>query len=35
MKGEAPYSWIPLLSALVLTAAFVAAGILRFNREEF
>lgn len=35
MKGDAPYSWIPLLSALVFSAAFVAAGILRFNREEF
>jgi hypothetical protein len=35
MKGEAPYSWIPLVSALVFTVAFVVAGIVRFNREEF
>jgi ABC-2 type transport system permease protein len=35
MKGEAPYSWIPLISALGFSTAFVAAGILRFNREEF
>jgi len=35
MKGEAPFSWIPLVAALIFIAAFVAAGILRFNREEF
>ena len=35
MKGEAPYSWLPLVSTLILTAVFIAAGILRFDREEF
>jgi ABC-2 type transport system permease protein len=35
MHGDAPFSWLPLVSALTLTVAFIAAGILRFNREEF
>jgi len=35
MQGEAPYSWLPLVSTLILIAVFIAAGILRFDREEF
>jgi len=35
MNGEAPNSWLPLVSALVLIVVFVAAAILRFDREEF
>lgn len=35
MKGDAPYSWIPLIVTLVLTAGFIAVGIRRFIREEF
>ena len=35
MNGHTPYSWLPLVSAPILTAVFLAAGIKRFNREEF
>ena len=35
MHGDAPFSWLPLVSAAILTAVFIAAGVLRFNREEF
>jgi len=35
MNGNAPYSWLPLVSAAAFIAVFIAAGILRFDREEF
>lgn len=35
MHGGAPFSWLPLIASLTLTVLFIAAGILRFNREEF
>ena len=35
MKGDGPYSWIPLVATLVLTAVFIVVGIRRFDREEF
>ena len=33
--GEAPFSWIPVFSAVILSTAFVAVAIWRFNRQEF
>lgn len=35
MNGDAPYSWLPLVFALIFTGVFLAVGIRRFNREEF
>lgn len=35
MVGEAPFSWIPLIAALLLSAVFVGVAIWRFNRQEF
>ena len=35
MNGDAPYSWLPLVSTLILIPVFIAVGIRRFNREEF
>jgi ABC-2 type transport system permease protein len=35
MHGEAPFSWIPLIVAMVLSAVFVGVAIWRFNRQEF
>ena len=35
MNGDAPYSWLPLVSTLILIPLFITVGIRRFNREEF
>jgi hypothetical protein len=35
ISGQAPFSWIPILSAGLLCAAFGAIAIWRFNRQEF
>jgi ABC-2 type transport system permease protein len=34
-NGAAPFSWIPLLSALVFSGLFTSIAIWRFNRQEF
>jgi hypothetical protein len=33
--GEAPFSWVPVISAVIFSAIFVAVAIRRFNRQEF
>jgi ABC-2 type transport system permease protein len=35
MNGDAPFSWIPLIAAIVASAVFVGVAIWRFNRQEF
>jgi ABC-2 type transport system permease protein len=35
MNGEAPFSWIPLIAAILFSAVFVSVAIWRFNRQEF
>jgi len=35
MNGQAPFSWIPVISAVVFSAIFIAVAIRRFNRQEF
>lgn len=35
LNGEAPFSWIPLIAALLLSAVFAGVAIWRFNRQEF
>jgi hypothetical protein len=35
MKGEPVFSWIPLISTVLLCVIFVTVSILRFNRQEF
>jgi len=35
MNGQAPFSWIPLIVAIVLSAVFIGVAIWRFNRQEF
>lgn len=35
MLGEAPISWIPIISAVIFSAIFIAVAIRRFNRQEF
>ncbi len=35
MIGEAPYTWIPVISTAIFSAAFIAVAIWRFNRQEF
>jgi len=35
ISGQAPFSWIPVLSAAIFSVAFVAIAIWRFNRQEF
>ncbi len=35
MRGEAPFSWIPLITAMLLSALFAGVAIWRFNRQEF
>jgi len=35
MTGEAPFSWIPLIVAILLSTVFVTVAIWRFNRQEF
>jgi ABC-2 type transport system permease protein len=35
MNGETPFSWLPLILAVLLSAVFVGVAIWRFNRQEF
>ena len=35
MYGEAPFSWIPLIAAILFSAVFIGVAIWRFNRQEF
>ena len=35
MTGAPVFSWLPLISTVVLSVIFVAVAILRFNRQEF
>jgi ABC-2 type transport system permease protein len=35
MNGEAPFSLIPLITTILLSAVFVAVAVWRFNRQEF
>jgi ABC-2 type transport system permease protein len=35
MNGEAPFSWIPVVAAVILSALFVAIAMWRFDRQEF
>jgi ABC-2 type transport system permease protein len=35
LKGQAPFSWIPLIAAVLFSAVFVGIAIWRFNRQEF
>lgn len=33
--GEAPFSWIPVISAVVFSIGFIYVAIRRFNQQEF
>jgi hypothetical protein len=35
MKGEAPFSYMPLIAAVVFSVLFVGVAIWRFEQEEF
>ena len=35
MTGEPVFSWLPLISTVVMCAIFIAVAIRRFNRQEF
>jgi hypothetical protein len=35
INGEAPFSWLPLIAAILFSILFIAVAIWRFNREEF
>jgi ABC-2 type transport system permease protein len=35
MMGESPFSWIPVISAVIFSAIFITVAIRRFNRQEF
>lgn len=35
MLGESPFSWIPVISAVIFSAIFIYVAIRRFNRQEF
>jgi hypothetical protein len=35
INGEAPFSWIPVISAVLFSIAFIAVAIWRFDRQEF
>jgi ABC-2 type transport system permease protein len=35
VNGEAPFSWLPLIAAVVFSVLFVTLAIWRFGREEF
>jgi len=35
MLGEAPFSWIPVITAVIFSAIFITVAIRRFNRQEF
>jgi hypothetical protein len=35
MTGAPVFSWLPLISTVVLCAIFIGVAIWRFNRQEF
>ena len=35
MLGEAPFSWLPVISAVIFSVIFISVAIRRFNRQEF
>jgi ABC-2 type transport system permease protein len=35
MKGQAPFSWIPVIATAIFSIVFVGVAIWRFNRQEF
>ena len=35
MTGQPVFSWLPLISTVVLCAVFIAVAIRRFSRQEF
>jgi len=35
INGEAPFSWIPLIAAVIFSVLFIAGAIWRLNRQEF
>lgn len=35
MKGQAPFSWIPVITTVILSIVFIAVAIWRFDRQEF
>ena len=35
MLGESPFSWIPVISAVIFSAIFITVAIRRFNSQEF
>lgn len=35
INGTQPFSWLPLISAVVFSILFIVVGIWRFNRQEF
>jgi len=35
MSGQAPFSWMPVISTAILCVVFTAVAIWRFNRQEF
>lgn len=35
MNGDAPFSWLPFITAILLSVVFVGVAIWRFNRQQF
>jgi ABC-2 type transport system permease protein len=35
MLGESPFSWLPVISAVIFSVLFITVAIRRFNRQEF
>ena len=35
LSGQAPFSWIPVISTAILCVVFIVVAIWRFNRQEF
>ena len=35
MLGESPFSWLPVISAVIFSAIFITVAIRRFNSQEF
>jgi hypothetical protein len=35
MSGQAPFSWLPVISTAIFSVVFIAVAIWRFNRQEF
>jgi len=35
MLGESPFSWIPVITAVIFSVIFITVAIRRFNRQEF